>query len=54
MVILAGVLGIGIGIFFAFLKEFMMKAIQDESEIFHKINKILKKNIGDILFFYKN
>lgn len=54
MVIMAGILGVGIGMLFAFLREFFQKIINDENETFKKIIDIMKKNINDILFFYKH
>ena len=49
IVILVGLSGLGVGIIFAFIKEFIEKILKSNQEGFLKINSILIKNLFDLL-----
>ena len=49
MVIFAGILGIGIGLFFAFIKELSLNTDNEQKNKINKSKYLFKKNISELL-----
>ena len=53
IVILAGLFGIGFGVFFAFIYEFISNSEKEEREKFSEIQSLLIRNARELVYFWK-
>lgn len=54
MVIMAGLLGIGLGIIFTFIREYVQNSDEEEQEKFAEVKSLFYHNIIKLIPFKKN